>query len=119
MIPAAPISSAFLIGTSSPEVRRITHGVEPAACSSDCIFAVSSVECSASMKSQSKPASAMSSATAGESSVSNGAKSVLPERSRERNEDAIGEMYHYVFETQGSPRRRGPQRPSAFSAPLR
>ena len=27
MMPAAPISSAFLIGTSSPDARRMTHGV--------------------------------------------------------------------------------------------
>ena len=68
----------------------MTHGVGLAAWSSDCICEVSSVECSASMNSQSNPASAISSATAGEFRVINGAKSVSPDRSRARNDCGIG-----------------------------
>ena len=87
--PAAPMSSAFLIGTSSPDAIRMMHGVGLAAWSSDCICEVSSVECSASMNSQSNPASAMSSATAGELRVINGAKRGPPARSRALNDCGI------------------------------
>ena len=67
----------------------MTHGVGLAAWSSDCICEVSSVECSASMNSQSNPASAISSATAGELRVINGAKSGLARSSRVLNDCAI------------------------------
>jgi hypothetical protein len=67
MIPAAPISSAFLMGTSAAEDRRTKPGMSlPAACSRSCISWASRALCSASMNSQSNPTRAKISATGGQ-----------------------------------------------------
>src|SRR6187551_1438495 len=89
MMPAAPMSSARLTCISSLADSRTTHGVGAAACISACICAVSSGECSASMKSQSKPTSESNSTAAGEFSVTSGAISRSPDRNLVRKDEDI------------------------------
>ena len=89
MMPAAPMSSARFTCISSLADNRTTQGVAPAACISACIWAVSSGECSASMKSQSNPTSASNSTTGGELSVRSGAIRRSPDLSLVRKEAGI------------------------------
>src|SRR5688572_22615293 len=70
MMPCAPKSSAFLIGTSAASGTRTMHAVlSPAACSISKSSRVSSGPCSPSMNSQSNPKLASTSADAALASV--------------------------------------------------